>query len=255
MSAPAHARTAPARTAAAQPGALTSILRPAAVLLPLAPLVIMAHPILAHAPRLQVYGGQVLGLGATLCLIGCLAVTPVTRVIRWPRAAWWRRYLGMCVFVTGAAGLVIAALGLPGSGRSQWLMNLSGSAREWTGTVIVLALIPLAVTSNNLSQKLLGTHWKTWQRRLTWTAWGVLAVHIVTLAMWQTELAFFMASGPLLAARIPAVRKDLGGWKSSGYSDSARWLLTGITTGVFACGMALLMWMEVVACAQATRLT
>jgi methionine sulfoxide reductase heme-binding subunit len=252
MTAPAHARprTAPARRQGRSPR-LSFLLWPA-VLLPLAPLAVMARPLADDAPRLQAYGGQVLGLGATLCLIGCLAVTPATRMVRWKRAAWWRKWLGMCVFFTGAAGLAIAATGGP---QSQLGMRVSGSSREWTGTVIVLALIPLALTSNKYSQKLLGTHWKAWQRRLTWAAWGVLAVHMVTLAAWQTEVAFIMASGPLLAARIPAARRDISGWQKGGYADGARWVLTGLAAGVFACGTAALTWMEVVACAQATRLS
>ena len=220
-------------------------------MVPLVPLVVMVRPLAARAPGLQVYAGVVLGLGATLCLLACLAVTPATRLVKFRAAASWRRWLGLCMFALGGAGLVIAGLGGP---RGQWGMRLSGDVRAWTGTVIVVALIPLALTSNKWSQKLLGAYWKTWQRRLVWVAWAVVAVHVLALAAWRVEAAFFMASGPLLAARLPAVRKDVSRWKASGYADSARWVLAGAAVGVFGCGMAVLAGLEVVAAVQAVRL-
>ena len=133
-------------------------------------------------------------------------------------------------------------------------MSVSGTVQLWTGTVLVAALVPLAVTSNQRSQKMLGGFWKTWQQRLTWAVWAVLAMHVLTLAKWQVEAAIFMASGPLVAARIPAARKDLSKWRASGYEDAARWLLAGMAIGVFACGAGVLLWMEVAAGVQAARL-
>lgn len=217
----------------------------------LVPLLVMARPLAAHAPGLQVYGGDVLGLSATLCLLACLAVTPVSRLVRFRTAAYWRRWLGLAMFWTGAAGLVIAGTGGP---RGQWMMRLSGHAQEWTGTVVVVALVPLALTSNQWSQRVLGAYWKTWQRRLSWAVWLVVAAHLLMLGAWRVEAAFFLASGPLLAARVPAVRKDAGKWRASGYADSARWVLAGVAAGVFACGAGYLLYLEVVASVQAARL-
>lgn len=217
----------------------------------LAPLIIMVRPLAAHAPELQVYGGDVLGLGATLCLLACLAVTPISRLVRFRTAAQWRRWMGLAMFWTGLAGVAIVATGGP---RAQWGMRLSGHVQTWTGTVIVAALVPLALTSNRWSQKMLGTYWKTWQRRLVWVVWAVVAVHVLTLAAWRVEAAFFLASGPLLLARVPAVRKDVGRWKASGFADSARWVLAGAACGVFACGVVFLSSAEVIASAQAVRL-
>lgn len=224
----------------------------AARALPLVPLAVMVRPLLAQAPRLQVYAGDVLGLGATLCLLACLTVTPAAKLVRFRAASDWRRWTGLAMFWTGFAGLVIAALGGP---LQLAGLRLSGSVQAWTGTTIVAALVPLALTSNIWSQKTLGTYWKTWQRRLTWAAWTVVAVHVLTLAAWRVEASFFMTSGPLLLARAPAVRRDLSKWKTSGYADSARWLLTGAVAGVFICGMGFLLAAEVVACVAAVRLT
>jgi methionine sulfoxide reductase heme-binding subunit len=217
----------------------------------LAPLVVMVRPLYEQAPKLQVYGGDVLGLAATLALLACLAVTPVSRLVRFKSAAAWRKWFGLAMFAIGAAGLAIAGTGGP---RGQWGMRMSGHVQAWTGTVIVVALIPLAATSNTWSQKLLGAYWKTWQRRLVWAVWLVVAVHLLTLAAWRVEAAFFLASGPLLAARVPAVRKDAIRWKNSGYADSARWVLSGVAAGVFGCAAGYLLYLEVVAGVAAFRL-
>ena len=217
----------------------------------LLPLVVMVRPLAARSPALQVHAGDVLGLGATLCLLACLTITPVAKLVKFRTAAYWRRWTGVAMFWIGFAGVVIAATGGP---MGLWGMRLSGTVQAWTGTVIVVALVPLALTSNKWSQKMLGTYWKTWQRRLTWVVWVVVAVHVLSLAAWRVEAAFFMASGPLLAARVPAVRKDVGKWKTSGFADSARWVLAGSIAGVFACGMGYLLYLEVVASAAAVRL-
>jgi methionine sulfoxide reductase heme-binding subunit len=217
----------------------------------LVPLVVMVRPLAARAPDLQVYGGQVLGLGATLCLVACLSITPVARLVKFRTAAPWRRWMGLAMFWIGTAGVVIAATGGP---RGMWGMRLSGTVQAWTGTTVVVALVPLALTSNKWSQKMLGAYWKVWQRRLTWTVWAVVAVHVLTLAAWHAEAAFFMASGPLLVARVPAVRRDVGKWKTSGYADSARWVLAGMTSGVFGFGVAVLLYLEVTVSVAAVRL-
>lgn len=223
--------------------------------IPLLPVLIIARAVTFHIPRLQDYAGVILGLGATLCLLSCLAVTPVSWLIPvTPRgAAAWRRWLGVCVFITGAAGLAVAELGVRTSPAAG--MAAAGTDQLWTGTLIVVILLPLALISNRLSQKLLGGWWKTWQRRLTWAAWAVIAVHIVTLAAWEVELAFIAASVPLIAARIPVVRRDVASWRQAGHADPSRWVLAGLAAGVFAYGFVVLTWTEVMCAVQVQRLT
>ena len=252
MTAPAHART-PARAA---PGGISRTAGKAAAyclaVVPLLPVLVIARASTFRIAHLADYAGVILGLGATLSLLACLAITPVSWLARFPSAASWRRWLGLCVFFTGAAGLAVAELGV--RTREQAGMAAAGTVREWTGTLIIVILVPLAVISNRVSQRLLGGHWKTWQRRLTWAAWAVIAIHIVTLAAWEVELAFAVASAPLIAARVPAVRKDIAAWRKAGYADPARWLLAGVAAGLFAYGFAVLAWTEVMCGIQVSRL-
>ena len=164
MTAPAHARAEPAPARITPRRATGKAAAACLAAVPLLPVLVIARAADYRIPHLQDYAGVILGLGATLCLLGCLAVTPVTWLARWPSAASWRRWLGLCVFITGAAGLAVAMAG--SRTGTQAGMAAGGTAREWTGTLIVALLLPLAVISNNASQRMLGRGWKTWQRRL-----------------------------------------------------------------------------------------
>ena len=74
------------------------------------------------------------------------------------------------------------------------------------------------------------------------------------LAAWQAEVAFWMRPG---RCSPPGSRRCARTWArgGAGYEDAARWMLAGMAAGVFACGTLVLLWMEVTAGVQATRLT
>lgn len=124
MTAPAHARAEPAPARITPRRATGKAAAACLAAVPLLPVLVIARAADYRIPHLQDYAGVILGLGATLCLLGCLAVTPVTWLARWPSAASWRRWLGLCVFITGAAGLAVAMAGLAdrypgGDGRGR----------------------------------------------------------------------------------------------------------------------------------------
>jgi len=214
----------------------------AAYMLPLTPLAAMAWPLYARPPGLQADAGDVLGFGAVLALLACLAVTPAATVTGMRGAPRWRRHFGLCVFILGAAGLVIAVTGSTSSGGLAW--RAAGDSRSWTGTVIVALLAPLALTSSRLAQKGMGGHWKTWQRRLTWATWAAITMHLLVLGSRDVTAAWLLASGPLLVARIPAVRSDLTRWRRSQFADVHLWILAGMAVTAFAAGSAILAGME-----------
>jgi DMSO/TMAO reductase YedYZ heme-binding membrane subunit len=215
----------------------------AAYALPLVPLAVMIWPLWRQLPGVTEAAGDILGFGAVLSLLACLAVTPVTLVTGSKGAARWRRHFGVCVFILGFAGLVIALTGRSMSPDAIG-MRSAGHSREWTGTIIVALLIPLAATSSLAAQKALGAHWKTWQRRLTWAVWAAVTVHLLVLGRPDVITAWLLASGPLAIARIPAVRADLTRWRRSGFTDTHLWILTGMAGLVFATGTAVLLGLE-----------
>jgi DMSO/TMAO reductase YedYZ heme-binding membrane subunit len=214
----------------------------AAYLLPLAPLAAMAWPLYAREPGLQAAAGQVLGLGAVLALLACLAVSPLATATGMRNAARWRRHFGLCVFILGAAGLVIAVTGSTPSGGLAW--RAAGDSRALTGTLIVALLVPLALTSSRLAQKTMGGHWKTWQRRLTWAAWAAVTLHLLVLGSRDVTAAWLLASGPLLITRIPAARADIARWRRGRHADVHLWILAGMAGAAFAAGFGVLAWME-----------
>jgi DMSO/TMAO reductase YedYZ heme-binding membrane subunit len=207
--------------------------------LPLVPLAACLHLLAARPPGLQRQAGDVLGLGAALCLLGCLAVSPLAAVTGMRQAGRWRQWYGLCVFVLGAAGLVISASG--------GVQGCAGTVQQWTGTLIVVLLVPAAVTSNRLSQKLLGGYWKMWQRRVAYAAWLVLGVHLVLLGgvAWRAATGFAMMSVPLVAARLPGVRGQLTRFRRARMS-APRVLRVLVPAGLllFTAGAGLLFWLE-----------
>lgn len=221
-------------------------------LLPLIPLAVLVWPVWCRWPGLSAAAGNILGFGAVLCLLACLSVSPFAAVTGMKKAARWRRHYGVCVFILGLAGLAIAVSGRD-MGSGAMAMRSAGHAREWTGTVIVVLLAPLVLTSSTLAQKMLGSHWKTWQRRLTWAVWGAITVHVLLLGRADVTAAWLLASGPLVITRIPAVRADLTRWRRSGYADTHLWILAGMAGTVLAAGAAILLGLEVTAIAGLYR--
>ena len=168
------------------------------------------------------------------------------------KAARWRRHYAGRVH-PGFAGLAIAVSGRY-MGSVAMAMRSAGHAREWTGTVIVVLLAPLVLTSSTLAQKMLGSHWKTWQRRLTWAVWGAITVHVLLLGRRRTRPPPGCSRPvPLLITRIPAVRADITRWRRSGYADTHLWILTGMAFTAFAAGAGILLAMEVAAIAGLYR--
>jgi DMSO/TMAO reductase YedYZ heme-binding membrane subunit len=220
----------------------------AAYTLPLVPLAVMIWPLAHQVPGAAADAGNVLGFGAVLSLLACLAVTPVLLVTGMKQAARWRRHFGVCVFILGLAGLMIAVTGrgmAPGAmaGRS------AGHATQWTGTVIVVLLIPLALTSSMFAQKQLGTYWKAWQKRLTWAVWAAITIHLLVLGRPDVITAWLLASVPLAVTRVPAIRADITRWRRGGYADIHLWILAGMAATAFIAGTGILLAMEVMAIA------
>jgi len=199
--------------------------------------------------KLGVYADSVLGFDATLCLIACLAVTPFITVARL-KIAKLRRWYGVWVFVLGAAGLVVHLLS-----AGSIAQRVAGNATDWSGTLIVVLLFPMTVTSAAFAQKLLGPEWKRWQRNLMWTVCVLLAGHFVVLHAWTTTLAYSWCVLPAVLLRNSRLRKSIKTWRTGGYSTGGWWTALAILGPLALAGFVVLMAEEVSVIARAITLT
>jgi hypothetical protein len=199
----------------------------------------------AHG-KLMTYADAVLGFDAVLCMIACLAVTPVITLAKMPIAKlrWW---YGNWVFFLGAAGLELHAFYPP----VNVACGVAGNSINWTGTLIIALLLPMTATSSTVAQKLLGPEWKRWQRWLVWAVWGAIAVHLGVMHTWLVLGAYLMATAPAIVLRQPAVRKGIRAWRSGGYSTAWWWVAVAVLGCVSLAGVIILVTEEVNAVATA----
>lgn len=120
---------------------------------------------------------------ARFMIIAMLA-TPLMmlfRTRRWPR--WLmhhRRHFGVAAFVYAALHLCFYLIKI---GSLPAMLAEFGQFRIWTGWAAFAIFVPLAVTSNNLAQRLMRQKWKSLQR-LTYGAAVLTFLHWAALKDW-----------------------------------------------------------------------
>jgi len=130
-----------------------------------APLALLTHNYVFETAFLSgevYYGGYIHDTGrwAAWALLAALVVTPLRRTF--PASGWvrWfaaqRRYLGVASFAYALAHLVAYLA------RQDWARITEDLAMSgfWTGWIAFLIFVPLALTSNDLSVRLMRTAWK-----------------------------------------------------------------------------------------------
>ena len=218
---------------------------------PVIPAGFLAYPAIAGSPDLISYASQILGLDAMACILACLAISPLVTMSRL-RVTELRTWYGLWTFLLGAAGLVIAvSVNSPGGVMER----AAGDSMNWTGLLVVVLLLPLAATSFKAAQKVMGPEWKRWQRGLVWCVWAVIGLHLFVLMAWASLVGYATASLPLIAARDNKIKTALREWRREGYSNGRMWFMVDVLVLVYATGMSLIIWREVVACAAAVTLT
>jgi DMSO/TMAO reductase YedYZ heme-binding membrane subunit len=242
-----HSRTAAGPVTTAFAAVTVPQTKPTSILLyvwPAAPMLALIIPALRG--HLLLYADATLGYDATLCLIACLLITPVTTVVRLSimKLRWW---YGMLVFYIALAAIGIHLAYPPGSLPTR----IAGNLTDWTGVLILALLTPMALTSCKAAQKLLGPEWKKWQRNLMWCVWGIVGVHLCTTHVWLVVAAYIMATIPTFVFRIPKVRKALKTWRAGGYSTGGWWAILMILAVIFTVGVMILLGEEVQTVARA----
>jgi len=196
--------------------------------------------------KLMDYADPVIGFDAVLCMIACLAVTPLITLAKMPIAKlrWW---YGNWVFFLGAAGLELHVVYPP----VNPLCGMAGTSVDWTGTLIIALLLPMTATSSTAAQKLLGPEWKRWQRWLVWAVWGAIGIHLAVMMTWLPLTAYVLATAPAIVLRQPAARKGIKAWRAGGYSTLAWWVRLAVLGSLAVTGIVILLAEEVSVIASA----
>jgi sulfoxide reductase heme-binding subunit YedZ len=111
--------------------------------------------------------------------IVALMLTPLRMLFPKSQALAWlmrrRRYLGVAAFGYAALHLTFYVIDQASLGA---VLADATKARIWTGWIAFLIFVPLALTSNEASIRLLGRRWKNMQR-------AVYAAAVAILAHWM----------------------------------------------------------------------
>jgi len=153
-----------------------------------------------------------LGLLALQMLVAVLAVTPL-RDITGVNLVRFRRALGLLTFFYVTCHLLVW-LFLDVQFLDAIVKDIVKRPYITIGMAAFLLMLPLAVTSNNLSIRKLGP--KAWKRlhRLTYGAAVLGAVHFVMLTKtWETEPMIYLGLvAALVAWRLPWAKLLEGAW-------------------------------------------
>lgn len=158
--------------------------------------------------RGTVFYGEVMhasGEVAAALLIAALSLTPLRVIL--PRVAWllWlmqrRRYLGVAAFGYALLHAWVYAQRL---GAVDAIWTQAAAPDMWTGWLALAIMLPLALTSNNLSVRKLGRSWKRLHRL-------VYAAALLTLAHWFLA-AFDPTMGLIYFGLLGCIRL-LGRWR------------------------------------------
>lgn len=208
---------------------------------------IMIAPALftGNGPVFNLGVADVLGTASEMLLIMCLAVTPLITLTGWRWIAPMRQWYGIMFGLSAVTDATIASITTTDFAGGP-LARVTEHSFLLIGLTMVIILIPLILTANKKSQKLLGKYWKLTQRA-TYIVWALLLVHLTLLegfgipsgdglaVLHQRLYQIVAVSVPLVLLRIPKVKK----WAVSKRSSGGAWavlapvLLVGLVFFLF----------------------
>src|SRR5215469_7664652 len=121
---------------------------------------------------------DVLGSGSEILLLMTLLITPMVTLTRQRWFVPLRRFYGIMFAVTAFTDATTASITTSFAGGV--FGRLAGHSFLLIGFIMVMMLIPLFLTANNLAQRWLGRYWKV-LHRLTYVIWALLFVHLALL--------------------------------------------------------------------------
>ncbi len=151
-----------------------------------------------------------LGLGTLTLLLITLGMTPLQRLSGWPGWIAVRRQLGLWSFAYAALHLSAYLVFVLGLDWSQLGVELSKRPYIIVGSLGLVGLLLLAVTSNRYSQRRLGGRWKK-LHRLVYGILGLGLLHMLWIVRADLkEWAIYASIGALLLVlRVPAIARRI----------------------------------------------
>jgi len=179
---------------------------------------------------------DVFGTSSMLLMMLMLTITPIQTMTGWGWHLVLRRDFGVGMFVSAAVDLILAAL-TTGSTFGGLFGRIGGRTFLLVGTLAVLLLIPLAITTPKRMHRWLGVYWKR-LHRLVYVIWVLVLLHLLLLFGFDGIFLQALAmSAPLLVLRLPPVRR----WWSAARRKRRHRILRGalavVMVGTFVAGM------------------
>jgi methionine sulfoxide reductase heme-binding subunit len=200
---------------------------------------------------------DVLGTGSMLLLMLTLLISPLVTLTRHRWFVPLRRWYGIMFAVTAFTDATAA--GITTSFAGGVFGRLAGHSFLLVGLTMVVLLIPLFLTANNVAQRWLGRYWKA-LHRLTYVIWALLFVHLALLEglgfqhgtngpssavdghpiMHQRVYQLTACSIFLLVFRLPPVKRWVGDQQRTGREWKV-WLAVLPLAVLFVAGISFML--------------
>lgn len=131
-----------------------------------------------HSDVFKGVEADVFGTGSMLLLMLTLLITPLSTITKQRWFVPLRRWYGLMFAATAFSDATAASITTEFAGGV--FGRLAGHSFLLVGFIMVILLIPLFLTGNNLAQRWLGRYWKV-LHRLTYVIWGLLLLHLALL--------------------------------------------------------------------------
>lgn len=208
----------------------------------LAPIIFMSRAIIElNNNTLNAVEPDVLGTGSMSLLLLTLTITPMVTLTRQHWFVPLRKWYGIMLACTATTDGILAAI--TGSFAGGIIGRIAGHTFLLVGFLMVMLLIPLALISNNRSQRWLGKYWKPFQR-LTYVIWALLFFHLILLEgfgpqhgtngpsasddgdpiLHQRVYQLAACSLPLFLLRLPPVKR----WVAAKQQEGRQWIVNAV---------------------------
>jgi methionine sulfoxide reductase heme-binding subunit len=176
--------------------------------------------------RLSASSPDVLGNGAFILFVLMLAVTPVQTITGWRWHVVLRRDFGVGTFAVAGLDLVLIAVFGATTVHGGFVDRVAGQKFLLAGTLAVVLLLPLVLSSTRSAKRWLGRRWKL-LHRLTYVVWVLILLHLAFVPSLRAVFVdALVVSLPLAALRLPPLKRW---WSSSRRAGTHRGLRVALT--------------------------